>query len=147
MSFTFIEKLLIPAETKKIGRRAFFGCTNLLCVEGMEGVEESGGDVFTNTKIVLSEENGYCIGGVVFGGKVQDGTLTLPGNARTIADNAFFCRDKIVKLEMPEGLENIGRSSFRDCFNLKELRFPASLKRLGGRAFYGCTDLVGVSFG
>ncbi|MCH5161311.1 MAG: leucine-rich repeat protein [Clostridiales bacterium] len=142
-----LEKVIIPDNVKKIGSMAFFGCENLIAVEGMDGVEECGDSVFEKTKVVLNEENGYSIGGVVLRGTVKDGVLALPNNARTIADNAFFyCGDEITAIEMPAGLENIGRCTFKDCFNLKELHFPASIKKIGAKAFYGCTDLVDVTF-
>ena len=141
-----LEQVIIPSGVKKIGGRAFYCCENLMIVEGMLGVEDCGDKVFVKTKVPLNEENGYSIGGVVFQGETKNGVLTLPQNARTVADNAFNCRDDITSIELPAGLENIGRCSFWDCFNLKELRLPAGLKRLGGKAFYGCSDLEKVTF-
>ena len=141
-----LEQVIIPPGVKKIGSRAFYCCENLMIVEGMLGVEDCGDSVFVKTKVPFNEENGYSIGGVVFQGETQNGVLTLPQDARTVADNAFFCRDDVTGIVLPAGLENIGRCSFRDCFNLKELHLPAGLKRLGGRAFYGCSDLVKVTF-
>lgn len=41
-------------------------------------------------------------------------------------------------IEIPDGVEEIGDESFRDCNNLKEVVLPDSIKKIGNSAFSNC---------
>lgn len=146
MSNTTLEKVKIPKSVKAIGKRAFFGCSNLMSVEGMEGLEHCDITAFDNTGVYIGEENNFMLGGVVFGGKPSaDGVLTLPQGARVVATRAFAC-SSASEIVFPNGIEHIGVRSFVDCCEIKELQFPQSLKTIATNAFRGCTSLESVVF-
>ncbi len=49
-------------------------------------------------------------------------------------------------VEIPEGVEKIGKSSFFDKRGILSVRFPASLREIESRAFRNCISLERVSF-
>ncbi len=65
--------------------------------------------------------------------------LTLPSSVRTIGYRAF-CNSSLARIELPEGLEEIGDEAFRECESLECLTIPASVRRIGKGAFYGAVD-------
>ena len=48
---------------------------------------------------------------------------------------------KIKHLEIPEGIEWIGKSAFRNCVNLEYLKLPKTLDEIHDEAFKGCDNL------
>ena len=40
-----------------------------------------------------------------------------------------------------EGVSNISRRTFKDCYNLEEIYIPKSIKSIDSQAFYGCEKL------
>lgn len=61
-----------------------------------------------------------------------------------IDEELFSCRDDIVKVELPEGVIEIGHNAFEDCKRLEEVVCPDSLRRIGNEAFRGCVSLVKI---
>ena len=62
-------------------------------------------------------------------------SLTYVPNYYRVAD------DKIKHLEIPEGIEWIGASAFRNCVNLEYLKLPRTLSEIRDEAFKGCNKL------
>ncbi len=50
-------------------------------------------------------------------------------------------------MEIPEGIEEIGKSCFFDRKGIQSVSLPASLKEIKSRAFRNCINLEEVSFG
>ena len=48
---------------------------------------------------------------------------------------------KIKHLEIPESIDWIGSSAFRNCINLEYLKLPKTLSEIGDEAFKGCNRL------
>ena len=62
----------------------------------------------------------------------------------TIAQNAFFNKNILENIIIPEGIKTIENSAFRFCFSLKSVEIPSSLTHIGDYAFGGCEYLVSV---
>lgn len=56
-------------------------------------------------------------------------------------------RINIKHVEVPEGIEVLGKSSFYDMRGILDIRLPKSLKRIESRAFRNCIGLEQVTFG
>ncbi len=63
-----------------------------------------------------------------------------------ITEDLFAERNDIVKVELPEGVEEIGNHAFENCANLQEIICPDSLKRIGIKAFADCANLKKVNY-
>lgn len=125
--------IILPNQLKGVGYQAFYGCTNLsgsLIIP--EGVEYIGHGAFSE-----------CVN--------MNGTLTLPSTLKRLGDmegdgrGVFWQCGFICELQLPDGLEQIGRNTFDGCQGLYgELRLPANLQRLGLAAFGDCSNLTGA---
>ena len=59
-----------------------------------------------------------------------------------IPDGAFSRCEKLVEVELNEGLKAIGESAFAGCRALRSVAFPSSVTELWFNAFHGCIGLV-----
>lgn len=64
-----------------------------------------------------------------------------------IGDDTFAYRNDVVKVELPEGVKEIGNNAFENCERLEEVICPESLERIGEEAFADCISLKKVSYG
>lgn len=129
ISFVFPDKL------KVIGGSAFTDCSSLsgslILPEGLEDIQAA---AFRSCKSLT-------------------GKLQLPSTLKKIGrkagylsywDGVFLDCGFVCKLTLPEGLEEIGMGSFRDCKGLYgELKLPDSLQLIGEGAFSDCSNLTG----
>jgi len=65
-------------------------------------------------------------------------------SVKVIAARAFAGCQKLVEVELCEGLEVIGGEAFRDCISLKRITIQSSVRSIGSLAFGGCEGLVEV---
>lgn len=61
-----------------------------------------------------------------------------------LGEYGFRNDDKIVRVQLPEGVEHLPGSFFYGCGNLEEVWLPDSLREIGPYAFYGCEKLHAV---
>ena len=66
---------------------------------------------------------------------IFDDNLTYVPNYYRVAN------DKIREIEIPEGIESIGKSAFRNCVNLEYVKLPKTLDEIHSEAFKGCDKL------
>lgn len=82
----------------------------------------------------------------------ESGKLTVTGKGK-IAD--YSCgnrlaapwndmKDRILEIEISEGITEIGINAFRDCKNLKSVTLPDSLFRIHAYAFWNCIQLENI---
>lgn len=91
--------------------------------------------------------------GTITGGSVNNGELLIPAEidgvaVRSIGVQAFLKNIGITRLEISEGVTEIGDSAFRDCTKLNSVVIPGSVTNIGGNAFggtfrYGGTVTIG----
>ena len=140
-----LQKVIIPSSVTKLERYAFGSCSNLVSVEGMQGVQSCDATAFKDTGVPCDQSNGYTVCGIVMNGQVTDGVLTIPQGTRAIACSSFVCCEA-EKIVFPDGLEHIGAMAFKSCPNIKEVVFPSSLKTIGKKAFADCMELTTATF-
>lgn len=58
-----------------------------------------------------------------------------------IIDFSNYSNEFINELIIPEGIKEIGKSSFENCINLVKLKLPESINVLKERCFYNCKSL------
>lgn len=65
--------------------------------------------------------------------------ILIPSNTiKIISDSTFRGCVNLKKINLPEGITDIGTNAFKDCSNLKEIAFPKSLSEIACSAFDGC---------
>lgn len=80
-----------------------------------------------------------------------EGVLHLWGNGATCNYHSknsapwYKFREKIVAIEVSEGIEKIGNQCFRDCTSVKVVSLPETLEVIGYNAFIRCSGLKEVT--
>ncbi len=141
-----LEKVTIPSTVKRVGEMAFKDCAKLTTVELDEGVEEIGDSAFVGCgelKMVTIPASVKEIGESVFEGSSLE-ELTIPASMKVIKTSAFKNSEKLKKVKMEDGVEEIGDSAFVGCIGLGELEFSQTLKKIGESAFSGCNALTEI---
>lgn len=75
----------------------------------------------------------------------KDLGIILSNDGKTILGLEWDMKHSLEKLEIPEGITNIGSNAFYGCA-LKTVTFPNSLKIIGKCAFANCADLENITF-
>ena len=89
---------------------------------------------------VDSEKGVYALLG--YEGTTADVELVLPtnilGNNYSIHDYAFYEKDNITSVSIPEAVTRIGRYAFYNCYRMNTANIPNSVTYIGDHAFYCC---------
>ncbi|MCQ2243020.1 MAG: leucine-rich repeat domain-containing protein [Bacteroidaceae bacterium] len=83
----------------------------------------------------------------------DDGTLVISGSGE-MGNYAFSFsvpwdnnRSKIIKVQIEDGVTNIGVNAFYNCSALTSVTIPNSVTSIGEKAFYWCSGLTSVTIG
>ncbi len=71
--------------------------------------------------------------------------VVIPEGIEAIGDSAFKERDKIRSVIIPEGVKSIGEDAFYGCRKLINVEIPKSTTHFGKRAFVFCSSLNSVT--
>ncbi len=153
----FLRKVAVPNTVVRIGDEAFARCISLESVCIPASVEKIGKNPFVDldSKVINNESEAYVIDNKILYSAdrtrlvscLTDAAMVIvPKTVRVIGSLAFTRRAKLKKVQLPDGLERIGRDSFSDCDALEEVVIPASVKTIAPYAFGGCESLKKVTF-
>lgn len=68
-------------------------------------------------------------------GNLEEVRFVGYSKVRSIGDEAFRGCYRLVRINLPEGLESIGEQCFSGCSNLRRIDLPSSLRKIGKEAF------------
>ncbi|MBQ8136065.1 MAG: leucine-rich repeat domain-containing protein, partial [Clostridia bacterium] len=69
-------------------------------------------------------------------------SVTLPSTLKRIDDYAFFSCNQVTDIQLPEGLERIGKNALYNLnWNIASLRLPGTLRFLGAEALYNYNSI------
>lgn len=153
----FLRKVAVPNTVERIGDEAFARCISLESVCIPASVEKMGKNPFVDldSKVINNESEAYVIENKILYSAdrtrlvscLTDAAMVIvPKKVRVIGSLAFTRRAKLKKVQLPDGLERIGRDAFSDCDALEEVVIPASVKAIAPYAFGGCESLKKVTF-
>ena len=66
--------------------------------------------------------------------------------AISIGDDAFYMRNNLTSIDLPDGLQRIGHMAFARCPQLTEVTIPHAVQWIGDNAFWNCTSLEVLNF-
>lgn len=153
----FLRNVAVPNTVERIGDEAFARCISLESVCIPASVEKIGKNPFVDldSKVINNESEAYVIENKILYSAdrtrlvscLTDAAMVIvPKKVRVIGSLAFTRRAKLKKVQLPDGLERIGRDAFSDCDALEEVVIPASVKAIAPYAFGGCESLKKVTF-
>lgn len=95
----------------------------------------------------VSDDGTYCI--VKGIGTCSDDCIVIPPvyqnlPVKEIRYSAFYGCHQITGLVIPNSVEIIGDSAFRDCYKLSSITFGNGIKYIKSFAFFGCSHLTNV---
>lgn len=151
--FTACGKDPLPTDVISTHSRDNHGTTYIQEAYG-DGTEQYFKVLSENTAEVVCDEEYF--GGVnppiEFGGTnvvipseiIHDGqTYTIVG----IGDYAFYCREQLRSVEIPNTVQYVGARAFDFCLELKTVKLPDEITQIGKMAFRSCVDLTAVEIG
>ena len=121
----YIESVNIPSTVTTIGSNVFYGCTNLVIVNGMENVTEIFDSAFANCTNLKQ--------------------ITLGNKLTRIDDGCFYNCSSLTECKLPNSLKWLENYSFEKS-GLTAINIPASVS-VGGQAFKECTNLKTAQIG
>lgn len=74
-------------------------------------------------------------------GQFFPSTINLPLNVKRICENLFCSNHSMTQIVLNDGLQEIGKYSFVDCWNLLSVIMPHSLRTIEESAFRNCYGL------
>ena len=117
--------ITIPSSVKKIGKKAFLGCSSLKSITIPSSVEEIEEQAFLGCSSLES--------------------VTIPPSVKEIGRYAFQDCISLESVTILSSVKEIGRCAFRDCISLKSVTIPSSVKEIGKAAFAGCASLKSIT--
>ena len=153
----FLQRVAVPASVVKIGDEAFARCISLESVCIPPSVEKFGKNPFVDldSKVVDNQSEAFVIEGKnlytadrsrLVSCLTDAAMVIVPKTVRTIGSLAFTRRSRLKKVQLPDGLDRIGRDAFSDCDSLEEVVVPASVTTVDPYAFSSCDSLKKATF-
>ncbi len=135
----------IPSGVTTIGYGAFYHCDYLREVKIPSTVTDIAPKAFEQSLWLKSWLSGsgteeYLIvgSGILLAYRGNGGNLVIPENVRKIAPEVFAGNEKIVSVQLPDSLIDIGEGAFSDCKNLHTITGGKNVRVIRDRAFMGC---------
>ena len=128
-----LDKIVIPAGVTNIGMCAFQGCSGLTSVNIPSSVVNIEAEAFSDcaslgTGVVIVDGCVLCVNGNC------PERVELPFGTRLVGGSAFSGRNKLLAIDLPDGLTHIGNDAFDNC-GFETVRLPESLESIGDMAF------------
>ena len=118
--YKWLNTVTLPQTVTEIGDSAFQNCVRLAAVN------------FPDRLIAIGEA-AFKESGASY--------VKLPDSLTTMGKEAFRCCDRLVGVEIGNGLAEISEDAFRDCKALTYVSFGTGLKSIKEHAFMLCTSL------
>lgn len=139
-SYRNLKRIFLPRTLETIGASAFY-CSYIESLYLPDSVRQIGGSAFYRTPLKelrlsanLKEIPDYCFKYTVLT------QVDIPEGVEVLGRDAFSSCSKLARVHLPDSLRVIGAFAFNECEQLPEIDIPAGVTSIGGRAFQG-TDI------
>ena len=114
-------------------------------LENIKYVDDYAFDYCTRLKLrqEIDLQNVITIGSFAFRG--CGFTNIIWEKVRVIKEKAFYYCQFLTELELPNSLEELGKSAFADCMFMTKANIPSSVTTLGNSIFENCTLLSDIN--
>lgn len=131
----------------RIGTKAFYGnhLNGVLLGNKLESIGDSAFYCCGNLPTINMGDNVRELGVAAFRGCDSVYSVRLSRNLREIPDRCFQDDNILLrKIDIPEGVERVGRDAFAGCTHLESIKFPESLRHIDRGVFWECRSLDNV---
>lgn len=129
-----ITSVRIPNTLEYIGKDCFANCPSLVF------------HVDNEMNYLGNSDNPYYALVSTSGKKEKLKTVTIHGDTRLIASNAFYSFSAITAISGGEKLAYIGSYAFYGCRSLEQVPFWSTVEQIGDKAFHSCVKLKSLRF-
>ena len=154
-----LKEVVLSENVVELGNQVFEECTELETITMPEGLKIIGYSFIKNTAVrsltvpnTVETVNAYYYSGERKG--ATDGALQLEevifeAGIKKIPD--YFCsnnqwNDALVRVGIPEGVEEIGSNAFYNCTGIEEINLVKEIGKIGYSAFSNCKSLKRIEF-
>ncbi len=92
---------------------------------------------------VLDISKASIVKGGVFISSLYDDKIDVSNDE--VPEEAFYAKDNLKTIILPENITAIGLKAFSDCISLTAIIIPEGVTTIGTNAFYGCSKLTILS--
>ena len=138
----------IPKGVRKIGERAFYGCSDITSISIPDSVTSIGYRAFvscSNLTSITIPNSVTSIGDWAFDYCSSLTAITIPDSVIKIGEGAFSRCSNLTAITIPDSVTSIGDWAFSDCSSLKSITIPDSVTTIGERAFIRCSSLTSIT--
>ena len=154
-----LKEVVLSENVVELGNQVFEECTELETVTMPEGLKTIGYSFIKNTAVksltvpnTVETVNAYYYSGERKGatdGALQLEEVVFEAGIKKIPD--YFCsntqeNDALVRVELPESVEEIGSNAFYNCTGLEEINLVKEIGKIGNSAFSNCRSLKRIEF-
>ena len=126
---------------------AFVNNLALTTVTVPESVTEIGFQAFYDTPWLTdmaNTNNGFAVvNGILLLYNGNETEVIIPDNVTSIV-GAFFAKNNITGVTVPDSVVTIGKYAFSDCYGLTSITIPESVEKIGIGAFDSCQKLSAI---
>lgn len=138
-----LKRVVLPNQLKKLESYTFRGCSALEEIILPNTLQQIESQVFvgcTNLKQIILPKSVFAVHYTAFKDAGCEGNVSYKGNT-LFANTLFTSKNKQKHIEIPNGIEYLSSSCFKDYEELESVSFPSSLKAIGEHCFSHCTNL------
>ena len=144
-----LKEVVIPNGVKSIGRAAFECCESLESINIPQSVTSVGSNLLYDTPYYYNTDlrNGEAlvVDGWMLNSPYVDGEYSIDSSVKAIADKAFYDRDNLTGLTIPNSVTIIGEYVFDSCKGLTSITIPDSVTSMGVGVFCDCKNLANIT--
>ena len=144
-----LENVTLSNSLQKIEVATFADCKKLTSLTIPQSVTEVASGAFSGCGSLIQVENGvhYVDKWVVNSDPLISFAVVLRKDTVGISERAFYDRDYLTSITIPQGVMCIGEYTFSECAALESVLFDAEskLKEIVGWAFYNCRKLSDIA--
>lgn len=150
--FLKLKKLIIGSEVQYIADRAFYIAKMPTTFDG-KPVKSLGHQLPALEQIIIEDRSPNCnhynsglVGHVAFSSCPTIKEINIGEGIETLGASSFALATQLEKVHFPTTLTVVGNRAFSGCVNLLEITCPKGLLGIGAAAFQNCARLRTVNF-
>ena len=154
---TSLTSIEIPKNVTKIGYKAFYNCSSLTSISIPNSITLISNLAFRGCSSLISItwdakkcdiflEN-FDRQPLFYDIREQIISFTFGDKVEDIPEDLCSGMNKLVSINIPSSVTEIGYGAFEDCSSLTSIEIPNSVTKIGGSAFRGCSSLKSVDLG
>ena len=148
---TSLKQIIFPLSLRELGDYSLAGCKEMKTISLPQMLESIGTYAFSGTglKTVQIPKSVYWIGEGAFSDCKNLDNIDIRENILNIPTKMFQGCENLKKIRLHERITNIGDYAFADCINLATIYIPNSVNSIGDNAFENVNDkfILMCSFG